>query len=46
MAPKQIITMRDLVKTGKDTRVRTVFERAVKLADEYQQETLKKAKKI
>ncbi|MBR2586859.1 hypothetical protein IKE71_00575 [Candidatus Saccharibacteria bacterium] len=45
MAPKKTITMRDLVENGNDPRVQDVFNRALKRAYEYQQETLKKAKK-
>lgn len=46
MAPKQTVTMRDLVKNDNDSRVTSVFDRALKKAYEYQQETLKKAKKF
>lgn len=46
MAPKKTITMHDLVKNGNDPRVRDIFDRALKRAYDYQQETLKKAKHL
>ena len=38
--------MYDLVKNGKDPRVRDVFERALKKAYDEQQKTLKKSKSL
>lgn len=46
MAPKKTITMRDLTAKHKSAEVLDVYNRALKRAYEYQQETLKKASKI